>query len=157
MVQTKSEKSRDDILKQVKDSDSNDDEDFIEVIWDDIQVVLSKSNNMREIHESLETAKLNEAILQKKNGMFDMLRDGLMEQDRVFLETVNEQDNTSDSLRALMDNHMSSAQGLFRDKLITIEEALEKDRRTIVEEQSSEISASIEKKKNEETNSLNSM
>jgi len=113
---------------------------------------------VREIHESLETAKLKcEAILQKKNGMVDMLRDGLREQDRVFLETVKEQENMSDSLRALMDNHMSSAQGLCRDELITIEEAFEKDRCTLVEEQSSEISASIEKKKNEETNSLNAM
>ena len=43
LVQTKSEKSRDDILQHVKDSDSNDkdfEEDFIEVIWDEIHVVL---------------------------------------------------------------------------------------------------------------------
>ena len=55
-----------------------------------------------------------------------MLMDKPREQDCVFLMTVKKQDNTLDSLRALMDSHMASIQGLCRDKLITIEEAFEK-------------------------------
>jgi hypothetical protein len=75
----------------------------------------------------------------------------------VFLETVKDQESTADSLRALMDSQMTSTRDLCRDELITIEEAVEKDRRNLMEKQSSDISASVEKKKQVESDSLNSM
>lgn len=160
LFQTKSEKSRNHILKQVEDNDSNDKEfdgDFVEAVWGETQEVLFKSN-VKEMHETLEMARFKcEAMLQKKDDIFDLIGDGLRGQDVVFLETVKDQESTADSLRALMDSQMTSTRDLCRDELISIEEAVEKDRRNLMEKQSSDISASVEKKKQVESDSLNSM
>jgi len=158
-IRAKNELSQSEILKQVEGNDDNEvrEEHLIETIWDEIQALFPKTD-VREIHDALENAKLKfEHLLQKKDGMIDILSGGLQEQDLVFLETVRNQEISADSMRALMDNQMLSIQRLSRDELRSVEEMFEEDRCTLLEEHSSEMRSLVQKKRLEEMASLNAM
>jgi hypothetical protein len=158
-IRAKNELNQSEILKQVESNDDNDDneEHLVETIWDEIQAFFPNTD-VRETHDALENAKMKfEHLLHEKDGMIDILSDGLKEQDLVFLETVKNQEITADSMRALVDNQMLSIQRLSRYELRSVEEMFEKDRGTLLEEHSSEIRSLVQKKRLEEIASLNAM